>query len=200
MIHSNRRSLSLIALSPLALALAMASAQAATRTDLHDQNVSLLNSQYKLAAASGMPAKARDRHAEMLGLDAESALVELTTAEDKDGTRHYRYQQTFRGVPVWGEQVIVSEDAHGNVRNLFGRKVDGLASELPANASLVGKARAASAAKSASLGNRAAAMRVEREEIRAGDLRRRRRARPHGVRGQLLRRHRRRAARRPGRS
>ena len=53
MIHSNRRSLSLLALSPLALALAVASAQAATRSDLHNQNVSLLNSQYKLAAANG---------------------------------------------------------------------------------------------------------------------------------------------------
>jgi vibriolysin len=165
-IKSNRRSLTLIAISPLSLALAMASAQAATRTDLHNQNVSLLNSQYKLAAASGAPTNARDRHAEMLGLDADSALVVLTQDTDKDGTQHFRYQQTFRGVPVWGEQVIVSQDKSGNVKNLFGRMVSGLDKELPANAALVGKSRAASVAKSLTLGNRAAAMKIEREETR----------------------------------
>ena len=166
MIKSNRRSLTLVALSPLSLALAMASAQAATRTDLHNQNVSLLNSQYKLAAASGAPTNARDRHAEMLGLDADSALVVLTQDTDKDGTQHFRYQQTFRGIPVWGEQVIVSQDKSGSVKNLFGRMVGGLDKELPANAALVGKSRAASVAKSLTLGNRAAAMKIEREETR----------------------------------
>ena len=88
-IHSNRRSLKLITLSPLTLALAMVSAQAATRVDLHGQNVALLNSQYKLAAAAtGAPSKAKDRHAEILGLDAESDLQVLTSAKDKDGTSH----------------------------------------------------------------------------------------------------------------
>ena len=159
-IKSNRRSLTLIALSPLALALAIASASAATRTDLHNQNVSLLNSQYKLAAASGTPTKARERHAEMLGLDADSALVVLTQSTDKDGTQHFRYQQTFRSVPIWGEQVIVSQDKSGNVKNLFGRLVAGLDKELPAAAALVGKSRAASVAKSLTLGNRAAAMKT----------------------------------------
>ena len=71
----------------------------------------------------------------MLGLDAESRLSVLTHNQDADGTQHYRYQQTFRGVPVWGEQVIVSEDKAGNVKNLFGRSVSGLGAELPAGAS-----------------------------------------------------------------
>ncbi len=148
------------------MALAMASASAATRTDLHNQNVSLLNSQYKLAAASGVPTNARERHAEMLGLDADSALVVLTQSTDKDGTQHFRYQQTFRGVPVWGEQVIVSQDKSGNVKNLFGRLVGGLEKELPANAALMAKSRAMSVAKSLTLGSRAATMSFEREETR----------------------------------
>ena len=58
--------------------------------------------------------------------DFRSVLQVLTQAEDKDGTKHFRYQQTFRGVPIWGEQVIVSEDKSGNVKNLFGRMVGGL--------------------------------------------------------------------------
>jgi Zn-dependent metalloprotease/PKD repeat protein len=164
-IQSNRRTL--LALSPLALALAMASASAATRSDLHDQNVSLLNSQYKLAAvAAGLPAKASDRHAELLGLDPESALVVLTESKDADGTSHVRYQQTFRGIPIFGEQVIVSSRANGDVKSLFGRKVDGLARELPSGVALVGKAKALSAAKSAALGSREASMKIEREDAR----------------------------------
>ena len=166
-IHSNRRSLQLITLSPLTLALAMVSAQAATRVDLHNQNVALLNSQYKLAAtASGAPTKASDRHAEMLGLDSESSLQVLTHNTDPNGTQHYRYQQTFRGVPIWGEQVIVSEDKAGNVRNLFGRMVGNLGSELQAGGAVMAKSRALSIAKSVALGNRAASMKSERESAR----------------------------------
>ena len=54
------------------------------------------------------------------------AHVVLTRAQDADGTQHVRYQQTFRGIPIWGEQVIVSEDKSGNLKNLFGRSVAGL--------------------------------------------------------------------------
>ena len=163
MIQPNRRTL--LALSPLTLALAMVSANAATRTDLHQQNVSLLNSQYKLAAGA-MPANAKDRHAEMLGLDTESDLVVLTQSRDADGTRHVRYQQTFRGVPVWGEQVIVSTRADGDIKSVFGRKVDGLGRELAAGQSVMAKSRALGLAKSAALGNRASSLRVEREDAR----------------------------------
>ena len=163
MIQSNRRTL--LALSPLTLALAMVSANAATRTDLHNQNVSLLNSQYKLAAGA-LPAQAKDRHAEMLGLDAESDLVVLTQARDADGTQHLRYQQTFRGIPVWGEQVIVSTRANGDLKSLFGRKVDGLGRELAAGQSVMGRDRALGLGKAAGLGKRASSLRVEREEAR----------------------------------
>lgn len=163
MIRTNRRTL--LALSPLTLALAMVSANAATRTDLHDQNVSLLNSQYKLAAGA-LPATAKDRHAEMLGLDAESDLRVLTEARDADGTQHVRYQQTFRGIPIFGEQVIVSTRANGEVKSLFGRKVDGLGREIAAGQSVMDKGRALGLARNAALGNRAASLRVEREDAR----------------------------------
>jgi Zn-dependent metalloprotease/PKD repeat protein len=166
-IHNNRRSLQLISLSPLALALAMASASAATRTDLHSQNVSLLNSQYKVAAAAtGMLANPADRHAVLLGLDTESRLQVLTQAKDPNGTNHYRYQQTFRGVPIWGEQVIVSEDKAGNVTNLFGRSINNLGSELPAGQSVMAQSKALGLAKSAALGNTIGSMRTERESVR----------------------------------
>ena len=163
--NATTRSLSLLAVSPLAFALAMASAQAAERVDLHQLNVGQVNKQYHAAAAKlGLPAQANARHAELLGLDADSGLQVLTSATDRDGTKHYRYQQTFRGVPVFGEQVIVSEGKDGNVRNLFGRKVEGLSRELASASAKVTKGQALSIAKNATLGSKLMAMRVENEK------------------------------------
>lgn len=164
---SNQPSPRLIALSVSVALFAAGNAQAASRVDLHSQNVGQLNQQYRIASAGvGAPSRANDRHAEMLGLDPESRLQLLTSAKDPDGTRHYRYQQTFRGVPIWGEQVIVSEKGNGDLKNLFGRRIDNLASELPKGAPSIDKARALSIAKTARLGNRASGMLTEREDAR----------------------------------
>ena len=165
--HSSSRVRCLAVLSPLAFALAAVSAQAATRVDLHQQDVAQLYKQYKAASARlGVPAKASERHAEMLALDADSGLRLLTSATDKDGTRHFRYQQTFRGIPVFGEQVIVSEGRDGRVRSLFGRRLDGLSSELPAVAAKVAKGNAITLATHAAFGNRAVAMKISRQDAR----------------------------------
>src|SRR4051812_48362961 len=155
--HSSSRNRHLVALSPLAFAFAAMSAQAATRVDLHTLNVAQVNHQYAAASSHlGIAAQASQKHAEMLGLDANSSLHALASSTDSDGTRHYRYQQMFHGVPVFGEHVIVSEDKAGNVRNLFGRAVNGLSGELPATSAKVAKAQALSIAKAATLGNRIA--------------------------------------------
>jgi pseudolysin/vibriolysin len=155
--HSSSHNRHLVALTPLAFAFAALSAQAATRVDLHTLNVAQVNHQYAAASSHlGIAAQASQKHAEMLGLDANSSLHALATSTDADGTRHYRYQQMFRGVPVFGEHVIVSEDKAGNVRNLFGRAVNGLAGELPATSAKLAKAQALSIAKAATLGNRIA--------------------------------------------
>jgi len=160
---SNNRKLTLAALSPLAFALAASPALAASRIDLHTVDAGRMNTQYKAAAArAGVAAKAADRHAEMLGLDAESSLRLVRTTRG-NGVVNHRYQQTFRGIPVFGEQVIVSEDGNGNVRTLFGRKVDGLARELPATAVRLDKGQALAIGKKTGLGNRLAAMRTENE-------------------------------------
>ena len=157
----------LVALTPLAFAIVAMSAQAANRVDLHSLNVAQVNHQYLAASATlGAVAQTRQKHAEMLGLDANSSLQSLATSRDSNGTVHYRYQQTFRGIPIFGEHVIVSEDKNGTVRNLFGRAVNGLAGELPATSAKVAKAQALSIAKAAALGSRITATRTEREDAR----------------------------------
>jgi len=155
---------------PLAVAtvlfLAASAADAARRDPLHGTDLASLNHQYKQATQrAGAPADAATRHAELLGLDAESALTVINHRVDRDGTNYYRYQQTFRGVPIFGEQVIVSE-GRGQVRNLFGRKVSGLAAELPRNATDMGSSRALLLGKQAALGARLPNLRIERDTSR----------------------------------
>jgi len=163
--HSSSRVRYLAVLSPLAFAFAAMSAQAAHRVDLHKQDVAQVYRQYKAATQRlGVPAQAADRHAELLSLDADSGLKLLNSAVDRDGSRHYRYQQTFRGIPVFGEQVIVSERKDGAVRNLFGRKLEGLAADLPTVAAKVARAQALTLAKHEAFGNRATALKISREK------------------------------------
>lgn len=147
------------------LALFAGGAAAAGRTDLHGLDVARLNHQYKAAAATlGVAAQARDRHAELLGMDADSQLRQTALLVDKDGTKHYRYQQLYRGLPVFGEGIAVTEGTDGTVRNLFGRKVDGLAAEIPAVAAKLSAGNALALGKSAGLGNRVGFMRTENEK------------------------------------
>ncbi|UHQ21287.1 M4 family metallopeptidase [Lysobacter sp. 5GHs7-4] len=139
-----------------ALVLAAGAADAAQRVDLHQQrNVSQVNQQYRAATANvGVSADAGARHAEMLALDAQSTLKAVAIKTDRNGTRHYRYQQSHQGVPVFGEQLVVSEDANGNVRTLFGQMINGLDADLPSVTPKLAKAQALSVGKRAGLGNR----------------------------------------------
>ena len=163
--HRSSRVRSFAVLSPLAFALAAMSAQAATHVDLHQQDATQLYKQYKAASARlGVASRAPDRHAELLGLDARAGLQLLNSATDKDGTRHFRYQQTYRGIPVFGEQVIVSENRDGSLRNLFGRKVEGIAADLGSSRIQVRQGQALALAKHAAFGNRVAALEISREK------------------------------------
>ena len=168
MTHSTRHPLGLYVVTPLALALAAVSAQAATRVNLQKQDVAAINSQYAQAStAIGVSKQANLRHAEMLDLGSDSALSVVSARQVENGARNYRYEQTWNGIPVYGEQIVVSEDANGQVRAMFGRKVVGLEGELPATiAPKLTSAQALSTAKRATLGNRLLAMQVEREESR----------------------------------
>ncbi len=141
-----------------------ASAQAATRIDLHDQSVEGLNAVYARATHGvGIPALSNERHAEMLGLDAESALNTLAVVKESGGITHYRYQQTFRGVPVWGEHVVISDDKVGNLSSLFGRSVGGLAGDISTTVARISPNSAFALAKSASLGVRGGSIQTSNE-------------------------------------
>jgi vibriolysin len=146
------------------LALAGA-ASAAERVDLQQRDLAQLKQKYgSLVAQTGAASMAHARHAQLIGLDSESRLV-LKKRHDDYGVRNTRYQQTFRGVPIFGESVIVSErSASGQVDALFGRMVKGLAAELPAGAPKLQKSQALAAAKQAAFGSRLLGLTVQREQ------------------------------------
>ncbi|MBA8886515.1 pseudolysin/vibriolysin [Dokdonella fugitiva] len=165
MIKTKRRLSAAVALSPLFLAMFAASASAATVVDVHGHDTKVLNSTYAGAVAGmGTAGKVNERHAEMLGLESQSALEQIGVVADADGTRHFRYQQTFRGIPVWGEHVVVTENGKGEVLNLFGRQINGLAADLGSATAKLTATSALAVAKSSERISRN--VRTEREESR----------------------------------
>ena len=146
-----------------ALALFATGASAAGRTDLNREDMGRVAKSNAAIAASGAVGMAHTRHEQALGLDAESRLFLLDRKTDL-GVRNHRYQQTFRGLPIFGEHVVVNEDVNGNVRSLFGQKITGLASEIPAGKPRLSSSRALTIAKSAGLGNRIGFMRTTAEK------------------------------------
>lgn len=154
-----------ISLRPLTLALALAASAptfAAQRVDLSRQDVGRLDVRYQASVAmQGGAAKAHARHARLLGLSANERLLLAGRHRVGQGARVTRYRQTFDGVPVWGEHVIVREDAQGRVTALYGRMIAGLQNEITSGAPLRLHRNAALAlAKRAALGGRQAAYRL----------------------------------------
>ena len=142
----------------IVLALAASGAQAATRADLHQRNVNQLRQQYQsLTATQGVATMANRRHAQFMRADADSTLLMRAARSDR-GVRNYRYDQAWRGIPIFGQGVVVSEDGTGKVRTMFGNLVSGLAADIPSTQPRFGKAAALVAAKRVALGNGVAGM------------------------------------------
>ena len=110
-------------IAPLAIAtaaiLAAGTASAAIRTDLQQVDAAAVARTSAAIAKAGAADTVHARHERALGLDADSRLF-LVSRKDSLGVHSTRYQQTFRGLPVFGESVVVNEDAAGNIRTLFG--------------------------------------------------------------------------------
>ena len=65
----------------------------------------------------------------LLNLGPESGLLRLRTY-DTAGKSVTRYEQTYRGIPVWGEQIVVTRNTKGAVTALHGHAVYDLAADL----------------------------------------------------------------------
>lgn len=149
----------------ITLSLVATGAQAAGKVDLHKRDVAQLKQQYQSTiAARGVANMAHARHAQFMGADASSTLLMRAQRADH-GVRNYRYDQTWRGIPIFGEGVVVSEDGAGNVRTMFGNLFSGLDQDIVSTTPKLGKAAALVAGKRAGLGNRISGMFIENESV-----------------------------------
>jgi len=80
------------------------------------------------ANAKGFIGKLNQDGAELgsaLGLSSDGGFQLLRQRTDFNGETHYRYQQTYKGIPVWGMQTVVSKGSDKRVRKLTGNFVMG---------------------------------------------------------------------------
>lgn len=154
----------------IALSLFAAGAQAATRADLHQRDMNQARQQYQSFVAShGQNAvnMANRRHAAFMGAGTSTNLMMRASRQLGNGVRNYRYDQTWRGIPIFGENLVVSEDRQGNVRSMFGNLVSGLDQDITNTRPSINAAQALVAGKRAGLGNGIAGMMTRNESTRS---------------------------------
>jgi vibriolysin len=61
----------------------------------------------------------------VFGLSADEGFQLLRQITDFNGVTHYRYQQTYKGIPVWGIQTLVGKESSNNVKTLHGSFIQG---------------------------------------------------------------------------
>jgi len=77
----------------------------------------------------------------VFGLTGEEDFKLLSRKTDFNGVTHYRYQQLYKGIPVWGIQTVVSRDSANRVVRLNGCVVKGIphdVKEIPASLDALG--------------------------------------------------------------
>ena len=160
----NQRRLNSLA-AAIALSLVATGAQAAGKMDLQKQDLNKLKQQYNasVAAKGGVAPMTHGRHAQFIGAGADTHLLMKVQRKDP-GVRNYRYTQTFRGIPIFGEGLVVSEDSDGNVRAMFGNMITGLEQDIASTTPRLSKANALVAGKRAGLGNGVSGMLTRNEK------------------------------------
>jgi Zn-dependent metalloprotease len=101
----------------IVLVASILAANAAERVDLRQQNLLTKNGpEANLVRA--------------LGLEEGSGVVAIREYVNEDGSIVTRYQQTFQGIPIWGEQIITAVDERGNLLRTHGQAVYGIGEEI----------------------------------------------------------------------
>jgi pseudolysin/vibriolysin len=87
------------------------------------------------ANAKGLMGQLNQKGAAMgpvFGLSADEGFQLLRKSTDFNGVTHYRYRQTFKGVPVWGMHTIVSKGGGNQVLRLHGSFLQGNPNDIGA--------------------------------------------------------------------
>lgn len=105
-------------------------AVAAERVSLQGVDPSVVQSLTGVAtqvSGAGVPVPALQQ---ALALDPRNSFQVLRKNRDIAGKTHTRFEQKFHGIPVYGEQVIVHDDAQGKTQSLTGVAVDGIENDI----------------------------------------------------------------------
>jgi Zn-dependent metalloprotease len=76
------------------------------------------------------PGGASGEMGHVFGLTGEEDFKLLSQRRDFNGVTHYRYQQLYKGIPVWGVQTVVSRNASNKVVGLHGAVVKGIPGDV----------------------------------------------------------------------
>lgn len=69
--------------------------------------------------------------------------------ESANGMKHFRYRQTYQGIPVWGESIVVTVGPNGQYRPLNGNALQNLAADIPTTTPTIDQEVAIQKAKNA---------------------------------------------------
>lgn len=122
MTSSSRHPGSLLALSIAALVALPASAA---------ERVTLTTAGAAASARSAALAASPSALVPMIDMDPGTSLRPLSTRLRADGMRHQRLQQVHRGVPVFGEHIIMTTTADGALHHLSGTAVRKIDADMP---------------------------------------------------------------------
>jgi len=67
---------------------------------------------------------------EAFNLSPQETLIKLKSRVDKRGFSHTRYRQAYRGIPIWGEEIIINRDPSGRAMYVNGRLIHNLADSV----------------------------------------------------------------------
>lgn len=68
--------------------------------------------------------------AQMVGLSDDNSLQVRKTLSDANGSTTIRYQQMFKGIPVVGDDVIISRHANGSFKRAHGAVLNGIGADV----------------------------------------------------------------------
>ncbi|WP_031813127.1 M4 family metallopeptidase, partial [Vibrio parahaemolyticus] len=110
----------LVLVSPLLVSPSLSAAQLERLEPNHGRVVSL--EKQNLAATQNV--------AKALGLKPGNNVQKLKANQDKNGDVHVRYQQTYKGIPIWGKQIVLHRDKQGKIKRFGGTLVHDIGQDI----------------------------------------------------------------------
>lgn len=118
--YQRKLAVGLVLVSPLLVSPSLSAAQLERLEPNHGRVVSL--EKQNLAATQNV--------AKALELKPGNNVQKLKANQDKNGDVHVRYQQTYKGIPIWGKQIVLHRDKQGKIKRFGGTLVHDIGQDI----------------------------------------------------------------------